>query len=319
MPNIYHIKTRGWKIKYRIYFHDGTYKDKNRTSTKKTIAQTLYKDATELESRSRARSLSGDDLGFFVNQKFLTQTEAEQVIKNIVPIQYSWGELVKKYEQASLKAGCRPYTHSCNINRLTPIMEFLEAFEPTDITEDDIDTYLCKRKDIGIKPASRVKELAAIRRLLDPLKSNPARNVPTPTIDNARITRTFSPKEFQKILECVHEKKHLLFGHFEEVVMIYLYAGLRPSEIVTLDPEDINLTNNKIHIQSKEGYTPKTGWARTVEIHPNLRTYLKLLVKKSTGKHLIGNGEERVNTDSISRAIRKVFVDCKIKNATPYA
>ncbi len=99
--------------------------------------------------------------------------------------------------------------------------------------------------------------------------------------------------------------------------MTYLYAGLRPTEIINLTPKDVNLKIGKITVQGKDGVRTKTGRARTVEIHPKLVVYLESCLRRG-GKYVFG-GDERLNPDSVSRAIRKVIEDTGRKGLTPYS
>ena len=281
----------------------------------KKDAQLALREATELEAHSRARSLSRADIIFFLNRGYISDEEAARLSSMPVPASLTWRELRKTYEDYS-RANCRAYTHACNLSRLDTVLEFFEPLKhPADINEDDVRRYISHRRGAGKKAATIYKELAVLRRLLDPLGAdNPARKVTPPRIDDERLPRVLSPDEVQRFLAAVEQYKHLLYGRLKPLVLIYLYAGLRPSEIVNLTPRDVDLNAGKLYIQAKQGYRTKTGNARGVDIHPDLRPHLEGL----TGPWLFA-GEKQIDPKSVSRAIRKVLDAAGIMDATPYS
>jgi len=85
------------------------------------------------------------------------------------------------------------------------------------------------------------------------------------------------------------------------------WALMRSGECRHLQPRDIDLRGNWIHIESREGYETKTGENRKVPIHPRLRPYLARVKKRerpwfftspATPNYL--NGDHYINTKKLN-------------------
>lgn len=319
MAHLYDIKGHGYRIKYRVFFTNGTHKDKTRIIKKKGKAQLIFREASDLEARSRGGSLSDKDILFFINQRYITREEGAMISIGSLPVEMPWKEALIKYEDYS-RENCRPYTHSCNSTRAVRIVEYFEALDisPMAVTEEDIQAYSRHRKAQGRKAATIRKEIHILQRLLDPVHpENPARKVDLPQIDDEKLRRVLNPEEIRAFLDALDKRKELLRGYIKPLTLTYLYAGLRPSELIHLTPADVDLRIGKIKIQAKDGYKTKTGKARSVDIHSELKPHLKKLKKDTKAAWLFG-GDRRFCSDSVSRAIRNIMAEAGIKDVTPY-
>ncbi|HEY4708177.1 MAG TPA: site-specific integrase [Thermodesulfobacteriota bacterium] len=127
----------------------------------------------------------------------------------------------------------------------------------------------------------------------------------------AVAARPLYPDEIKALLSALEGRKTRLYGWLKHITMIYLYAGLRPSETVRLTPDDINMQAGKVLVQGRT----KTGYARSVDIHPDLMPYIEeVLAKTEKGKRLF-----RCDANSLWREIKQVMNLAGLTGVTPYS
>ena len=68
-------------------------------------------------------------------------------------------------------------------------------------------------------------------------------------------------------------------GETRVMIALLAFAGKRAGELQRLQPDDVDIAGNWIHIVSRQGLETKTGLSRTVPIHPRLRELLMTLPK----------------------------------------
>ena len=312
MSNLYKItKPPGWEVVYRVHFRDGTYANKRKFARKKAKAQILLKEASELEARSRSRDISKDDILTFRNLGYLTDKEAAKVSAEPLPSTSSWNELRKRYEDWS-RAHCRRETHINSAYRLDRVISCFERMSPGEITADDVRLWI-ERRLYEAAAATVRKELTTLRKLLDYAGGglNPARQVKPPHAGRKRIPRPFYRSELPAFFLSLRRWRKYLYGYLPAAAMIYLYAGLRPSEIIRLRPSDVRAGKLLIH-----GAT-KTGEVRSVDIHRKLDVYIRACLRRG-GEWLIG-GDRQMVSNSLGRYIRLVIKDAGLKEVTPYS
>lgn len=313
MPHLYSHKRHGWQILYRVYFPDGTYIKKTKYRKRKQEAWDIFHDTDKLEVASRKRAITKEECIFARNIGLITADEAGRLIGSHVSPYRTWNELIKQYELWA-HSHYRPYTYYTMCHSMYLATNQLSHISPAELTKEHLLEYITKRK-ITVKASTIDKEIIALRKLLDFLdpNNNPAREIKLLKIKDERLPRPLSLTEIERFLESLDKNQHLLRGYIKPLVLIYLYAGLRPSEIVSLTPADIDLNANKIYIQAKDNYQTKTGRARSVVIHPKLRPYLENISKK----YVIG-GESPFNPKVVSYAITKVIKRAGLRDITPY-
>ena len=64
----------------------------------------------------------------------------------------------------------------------------------------------------------------------------------------------------------------------QAMIAVLAFSGLRAGELQRLQPRDIDLAGNWIHVVSRDGLETKTRTSRKVPIHPRLRPYLEELL-----------------------------------------
>lgn len=328
MPHLYPHKTKGWRVIFRVHFPDGTHVDRTRYSRKLQNAQIIYGDVDALESLSRKGHITSDEVRRAVNLGYLTPEEASLLTGHHATGVFTWDRLRKKYEDWG-RAHTEKTTFKSNVSKMRLVEAFFFQFDPAEVTTEHIKKYIEQRKaglvktepkkrgrktkDFTGKEGSIRKELVILRHLLDPLgvENNPARALPLIKVEEENIPRPLYPHEIKTFMAALEGRKDRLKGGLKHMVLIYLYAGLRPSEIIRLKRTDINSQAEKIHIQGRT----KTGQARSVDIHPELRPHLDAALAA------IKKGEQLFDCDpnSLSREIRRVIVLAKLEGIKPYS
>ena len=328
MPHLYPHNTKGWRVVFRVHFPDGTHVDRTRYSRQLQNAQIIYGDVDMLESLSRKRHITTDEVRRAVNLGYITPEEASLLTGHNAAGVFTWDQLRKKYEDWG-RAHTEKTTFKCNLSKLRLVEAFFSQFDPAEVTVDHVRRYIEQRKaglvktepkkrgrkieDRRGKEGSIRKELVILRHLLDPLgeENNPARAMPLLKVEEENIPRPLYPEEIGVFLEALEARKDKLGGWLKHMTLIYLYAGLRPSEILRLRPDDINFQAEKIHIQGRT----KTGLARSVDIHPVLRPYLDETLKATKkGERLF-----TCEVNSLGREIRRVIAKAGLKGIKPYS
>lgn len=312
MPHLYSHKTHGWQIQYRVYFLDGADKKKVRWSRSKDNAMDIYADVSRLESLSRRNSLTADEISYAFKKGYLDNKDVTKLSASHKG-QHTWNELRKKYEDWS-RAHCRKTTHAVNMLRIGKVIEYVEEREPVEWKEEDIRLYVQKRKASGAKDWTVRHEMVMLRRLFDYLGGdNPARKMPLVKANDEVIPRVFTRKELALFMRLVKKRRSHIHGYLRPVTLTYLYAGLRPSEIVRLTPRDVQA--GKLMVQG----ATKTGRPRSVEIHPKLAVHINACLRKG-GKYLFG-GDTQLRPETISLTLRRIINDEEVglEGVTPYS
>ena len=312
MPHIYKSKIHGWRVKYRVWFPDGNHTDKIKHRRKKADAERMFAEVDQLESHSRKASLSKKEITFYCNMKYLSPEEATLLAGAFISPYQTWRELAKRYEDWA-RTNCRAYTHNCNMSKLKLVLNAFEKIPLGELKREDMQDYISRRKK-EVKADTICKELIVLRKLLDYFQpdDNPARKIPMPKLLDKRKKRPLSIIEMQTFFRQLEKNRSSIYGLLKEFVMLYLYAGMRPSEIIRLKPSDVRLDIQKIHVQGET----KTGEDRSIDIHPELMSILKSLLKKAKGDYLFG---KKLLGPSLSRAIRKTMRSAGLSGITPYS
>lgn len=313
MPHLYPSKNKGWRIIYRVFFIDGRHTDKTRWASSKDKAKIIYSDVDKLENLSRKAAITKQEVLYCLNRGYISQTETSLLTSSKVSI-YTWNELAKKYEDWS-RENCRAISQKANMTKLKNVLKFTDRLNkaPSEVAAADIEAYIKARRQAKIKNATIRKEIVIFRKMLDNLGAdNPARQTKLPKVDDEHIPRALEYEEILALLQTLKKRKRYLYGYLRPVVMTYLYAGLRPSEMVRLMAKDIRAGKILIHGETK------TGMLRNVEIHPKLKVCIESCIRRG-GKYLFG-GDRQLDPNSISREIRRTIREAELdEGATPYS
>ncbi len=175
-----------------------------------------------------------------------------------------------------------------------------------------------KTTPTGIKPETVNFELKTLTNIFNRaikwgyLKENPVKDVKRFKVNNAKPVRFLSDKECQRLLKACPEK-------FYPIFFTYLNTGMRKSELINLEWNDIDFRRRKIKIQWKEFWQPKTG-QREIPMSQNQFELLQKL-KQENDKGLKSNFVfPHKNGSIIKTKLREKLVEiaeeAKIKDLT---
>jgi len=90
-----------------------------------------------------------------------------------------------------------------------------------------------------------------------------------------KFRRPWPPRRGGPTLEQINAILNAADERRRPILAVLAFTGMRSGESRHLQPEDVDLRGNWIHIVSREGYETKTGENRDVPIHPRLRPFLE--------------------------------------------
>lgn len=308
MARLYRHKRKGWEIHYRLYFPDGIDKRKWRGYHTKALAQTALQDIEALEYRSLKNTLTRDDLLYYLRCRYLSKAEADILMGAAVAIP-TLGELAGEFLAWS-ELECRRSSYEANKIRIRHLLGyFSEGCSAIDITFEHIEAYRAQRlKDV--MAATVNKEIIKLAQLLDiaqgkgAITENPARQIRRLRDLRERKPRSLTNDEIRKLLIAAKADKRQLRGMAYEIIMTYLYTGMRRNELVWLEWEDVDLEKRRITIQAKDGFATKTGKARTVGIAAKLARILSRLPRE--GRFVFGDTSPLLKGDGLTHGFRKL-------------
>jgi len=144
-------------------------------------------------------------------------------------------------------------------NDLTQMAAFITAEQAKGIItsyEGLLKSYLLKLREKRYSVATTARKVASAKSffkfMVDSgrMRENPAQNLPSPQVSR-RSLNFLSPSEYQKLL-AEPAKLSTPEAKRDAVMLELLYAtGLRISELVSLNVKNIDLEQNRVHINSK--------------------------------------------------------------------
>ncbi len=104
------------------------------------------------------------------------------------------------------------------------------------------------------------------------------------------------------------------------VVSVFLYTGIRVSELINLNIEDVDFEENIIYIRSGKGDKDRIV-VMPDSCKSDLMAYLKIRIKIKTANTslFVSNKKTKFNSSSIERCIKKIAIKADInRNVTPH-
>jgi len=229
-------------------------------------------------------------------------------------------ELVKGYKNFLSSEGKAHLTISDYAMEAERFLSYLAAkyIHIYTVSQTNVEEYLSavrKKRKLSINSYSKV--VISLRRFLQFLRSREIVEVDTTKIktpkkvklvkevlnreDVDRFKNYFKSREEKFVGENIRDKVILVLG---------LRCGLRRSEIINLDWEDIDFSNNRIVVVASKG-----GKSRPVYFKGNLK---KALIKYRKcfgiykGAAIRGKCRKRITKASLQNLIRRVFKEAKI-------
>ena len=203
-------------------------------------------------------------------------------IIDIEPIGFS--DFTAKYlDWAKIKK--RPKTIELEISIIENHLKPFFQDKPLDrIQKADIERYREERKKAGVKNRTINLELTLLSCILKlGWERNHLSRLPFEKISELKLKETdseqrraLSQAEARRLLESAS-------GLTKLFIALLLYTGMRKSEAMFLSWDDIDLEREEITIRAKpeQGFAPKSGKARTIPLHPELKAILEKIPRKA--------------------------------------
>ena len=173
----------------------------------------------------------------------------------------------------------------------------------SEISPFDLERMKMDLTKAGKSPATVKHCLALVRQIINKAKAwelwdgeNPVKKVKIPRLNNQRI-RFLSYQEANNLLDGL--KKVSLQVH--DIALLSLHTGMRAGEIFNLKWQDIDFTNELIHIAN-----PKNGVSRKVYMSESVKTILMAREKEEPNQYVFKNRKgQKIN--KISKVFTKVL------------
>src|SRR3989304_8605924 len=108
----------GYKIRYYLYFPDGTKREACRYSNNRQKAQALKEEAAFIEASTRRGAVTYDELVHYKHQGFISDEDISRLAAGgRVAKTVTWGSLKKHYERFS-RAYHSAHNHKTSMSRL---------------------------------------------------------------------------------------------------------------------------------------------------------------------------------------------------------
>ncbi len=210
-----------------------------------------------------------------------------------------------------------PHTVKAYTGDLDVFAAYMGARDWKKIDHIAIRGFLSHLYDKGLSKTSVARALAAVRSLYRWLaqegvvEQNPAKLVSTPRLAK-KLPRVPTIEEVNSVLDGKMPEV-ASFPERDRVLLELLSGcGIRNSELVGINLEDIRMSNEAILIRGKgkkERYVPFGGSAReALGIYLPWRQQLLITLKKSTPALLVNQRGGRLTTRSVGRIVKRIAV-----------
>jgi integrase/recombinase XerC len=205
------------------------------------------------------------------------------------------------------------------------LLQFYAHMQETGVTLSQIDnmiirSYLARLYQKGEKKSTIARKLAALRSFFQFcvqkkwLKDNPAKVVATPKQDKP-VPSFLSEEEMAGLLDVPDTQRPL--DRRDKALLELLYAaGLRVSELVGLDLEDVNFEERLLRVRGKGKKERLVPYGRIAE--DSLHAYLRVRLPLSRGRMdesavFLNYRGERLNARSVQRIVRACIRQTALK------
>ena len=210
-----------------------------------------------------------------------------------------------------------PHTIKAYTGDLDVFAAYIGSRDPKVVDHIGIRGFLSHLYDKGLSKTSVARSLAAIRSLYRWLaqegivEQNPAKLVSTPRLPK-KLPRVPTIEEVNSVLDGKMPEV-ASFPERDHLLLELLYGcGIRNSELVGINLDDIRLSNEAILIRGKgkkERYVPFGDSVRAALAHYlPWRQQLLVTAKKSTPALLINQRGGRLTTRSVGRIVKRIAV-----------
>jgi integrase len=173
-----------------------------------------------------------------------------------------------------------------------------------------VEQYQTKKMNKGNKPATINRHVACLKHMMT--KANDWNMVEETVVGRVRKVKMFkennkrvrylSKDEWQTLLEVCD-------SHLYPIVLMALNTGMRKSEILNLQWDDIDLANNFIHLE-----ITKNGERRDIPINETLKEMLVKLPRRLDGKYLFYDPKTQKPFKDVKRSYKTACKNASITN-----
>jgi len=309
MASLYPHKGRGWQVTYYLFFPDKTKKRKCKIVSRKTDALITLQEVEKIETFSMKQTLTYKDITYFVHRRLLTISEGEKLLNTrigMLPGDITWDHLDDFYRDYINNIGS-PSTQQSYPQKIKPILEYFKNTSPLSLDKELITGYITIRRK-KVAKATVNKEIIALRTMLDHLvetgvsDNNPARDIKLFSDLPQRLPRCLAPDEVRNIMSAMKDYVACR-GYFAEIIITYLFTGLRRYELLNLKTNAVDFQSNSIRIIGKGNKE------RRIELHPVLaKEVFPTVMEKNEGRQgpyfFGGYKQPLMNDNSLGRAFR---------------
>jgi len=310
MAGIGRIKNR-YRVRYRLYYPDGTYRDRSRQVDKKGQARELKAQCDILESKTRLQKYTVNDIDNWWRNELINAKDRKDL--QLYPDgRKTLSQAIDEYKRTWDISKKEAITRE---SRLSHIIECLGGKTPINSLRHSDGEYLKQYlRDKGYKSVSVNKHLQEIKRILSLQVAERAIDYqPFSAVKNLKIPQSeiITPtipteEEIAYILEKAEEndkkKRPLLGGHLTLFLLMYFGCGMRRSEALAARLENIDWEQRGLLLTKTKTNKPRmVGLAK--------RLYNQLLPRKGEKGFIL----PQYLPGSVTHAIRKHFDRCGIK------
>lgn len=155
-------------------------------------------------------------------------------------------------------------------------VKYLDQIRPADFDDYRID------RSAGKSPKTIYTESVVIKQLLKFCKSR--KLISENPLADIRLNKPKANKRMAPSLVEVRQILNAMSDSDKIYIMTLAYTGMRSGEMKKLQPQDIDLVGNWIHVRSRTGLSTKTGASRKIPIHPELRKVIEVIKTPPGGK-----------------------------------
>ena len=195
-------------------------------------------------------------------------------------------------------------------------LDFKEGFNPSDVDRLDISEFLADAVIINDnKAVTRNRKLFAIRSFYkyllnyDIVEKNPAKAIESSKTENRLEPIYLKLEEAKKFIQAINEHAGINKLRDLAIVKLFLYAGLRISELVNLDFDNIDFDDGSIKFYgkgSKERYVPlHNDVVLAIRHYMKERNSIKIKEREARQAVFISRHGKRISPRTIQLFVKK--------------
>ena len=160
------------------------------------------------------------------------------------------------------------------LNQFKDLLEKRGAKYLNQIRPADFDDYRIDRR-ASKSPKTIYTESVVIKQFLKFCKSR--KLISENPLADLRLNKPKANKRMAPSLMEVRQILNAMSGIDKTYILTLACTGMRSGEMRKLQPQDIDLVGNWIHVRSRTGLSTKTGASRKIPIHPELRKVIEVI------------------------------------------